>query len=199
MDKNINTTSKKELPVIAFKSQKEWERWLDRNHSKPDGVWVQFFKKDSGIKALVYAEALDGALCYGWIDGQSKSYDEKSWIQKFTQRRSRSIWSKRNRENIERLIKAGKMKPAGLKEVEAAKADGRWERAYESPGSMEVPADFKKKLSKYKKAKTFFETLNKTNKYAIAWRLETAKKPETRERRMKVILEMLKKGQKIHE
>ena len=138
------------------------------------------------------------ALCYGWIDGQKNSYDAESWIQKFTPRRPRSIWSKRNREHIARLEQSGKMKAAGIKQVEAAKADGRWEQAYDSPGNMVVPADFLIKLARNKKAEAFFKTLNKTNTYAIVWRLQTAKKPETRDKRMKEILEMLKKQEKFH-
>jgi len=202
MKKELETniiTPKNELEIISFKSQKEWKRWLSKNHSKSTGVWFRFFKKDSGIKHVNYAEALDEALCFGWIDGQAKKFDDKSWIQKFTPRRPASVWSKRNKDNIERLVKAGKMKPAGLKEVEKAKSDGRWENAYDSPKNMKVPEDFLKELSKNKKAKAFFETLNKTNTYSIAWRLQTSKKPETRIRRMTAILEMLKKGNKLHE
>jgi uncharacterized protein YdeI (YjbR/CyaY-like superfamily) len=196
MDK---TSTIKDFKIIPFKSQKEWERWLSKNHDKFNGIWLNFFKKDSGIKSINHEEALDEALCYGWIDGQAKPYDEKSWLQKFTPRRKKSIWSKRNRENIERLTKAGKMKPAGLEEVEKAKADGRWQKAYDSQSNMKMPEDFLKLLSKNKKAKKFFDTLNKTNTYAIAWRLQSAKKPETRERRMKKFLEMLSKGEKFHD
>ncbi|MDE2590246.1 MAG: YdeI/OmpD-associated family protein, partial [Patescibacteria group bacterium] len=159
----------------------------------------RIFKKDTGIKSIDYAQALDVALCYGWIDGQKKTHDEKSWLQKFTPRRSKSMWSKRNVEHVARLIKLGKMKPAGLKEVETAKRDGRWEKAYTSPSTMIMPRDFMEELSKNKKAKAFFKTLNKANTYAIGWRLETAKKPETREKRMKSILEMLTKGKKFHD
>jgi uncharacterized protein YdeI (YjbR/CyaY-like superfamily) len=200
MTKNVNKTStSKDFKIIPFKSQKEWERWLHKNHKVSEGIWLKFFKKDSGIKTITYSQALDEALCYGWIDGQLKSYDDKSWIQKFTPRRSKSIWSKRNTENINRLIKLGKMKPAGLSEVEKAKSDGRWQKAYDSPGKMTIPEDFLKKLSKDKNAKTFFDGLNKANTYAIAWRLQTAKKPETREKRMKLILAMLSRGEKFHD
>lgn len=197
--KNLNTVSEKDLEIIPFKSPKEWKEWLSKNHSLEKGIWLRFFKKDSGIKTITFSQALDEALCYGWIDGQAKSYDEKSWIQKFTSRRKKSVWSKRNTEHIERLIKLGKMKPTGLKEVESAKADGRWEKAYDSPSKMIIPNDFLKELSKNKKAKAFFETLNKTNTFAIAWRLQTAKKSETREKRMKIILDMLSRGEKFHE
>lgn len=185
-------------PVLSFVSAQKWEAWLARNHAKPNGIWLRFFKKGSGKKTVTYAEALDEALCYGWIDSQLKKYDEASYLQKFTPRRSKSVWSKLNIQHVERLSKAGKMKPAGLQKVEEAKKDGRWEQAYDSSGKMTVPADFLKQLAKNKKAKAFFETFNKANTYAIAWRLATAKKPETREKRMKAILAMLAKGEKFH-
>jgi len=190
--------SKTDLQIISFKSQKDWAIWLAKNHSTSSGIWLRLFKKDSGVPSVTYAEALDEALCYGWIDGQLDKYDEKSWLRKFTPRRPKSVWSKRNIEHVNRLTRAGKMKPAGLKEVEAAKADDRWDRAYDSPSAMRVPDDFLEELSKNKKAKAFFETLNKANTYAIAWRLQTAKKPETRAQRMKAILDLLAKGQKLH-
>ncbi len=190
--------SKTDLQIISFKSQKDWASWLDKNHSESNGIWLRFFKRDSGVASVTYAEALDEALCYGWIDGQLEKYDEKSWLRKFTPRRPKSVWSKKNMEHVNRLMQAGKMKRSGLKEVEEAKADGRWERAYDSPSAMQVPEDFLKELSKNKKAKGFFETLNKANTYAIAWRLQTAKRPETRAKRMKAILEMLKRGEKFH-
>ena len=155
-------------------------------------------KKATGKPSVNYGAALDEALCYGWIDGQKNKYDNESYLQKFTPRRPRSIWSKRNIEHIERLEKEGKMRSAGRKAVEAAKSDGRWERAYDSPKNMEVPEDFIAELSKNKKALAFFESLNKTNRFAIAWRLQTAKKPETRERRKKVMLEMMERGEKFH-
>jgi len=189
---------KDNLPIIAFESQFRWEEWLAENHAQPTGIWLRIFKKSSGVVSLTYAEALAEALCYGWIDGQANKYDERSWLQKFTPRRKKSIWSKVNTLHVERLNKAGKMKPAGLKEIEAAKRDGRWQQAYDSPKNMTVPEDFLKELEKDSKAKTFFETLNKTNLYSIAFRLQTAKKPETREKRMKAILEMLARGEKFH-
>jgi uncharacterized protein YdeI (YjbR/CyaY-like superfamily) len=192
------TASKTDYPVITCKSQKEWHSWLDKNHSRLNGAWLRFFKKAAAVKSVNYKEALDEALCYGWIDGQANSFDEESWIQKFTPRRAKSIWSKRNIENIARLEKEGRMKPAGLKAVEDAKQDGRWEKAYDAPADMQIPEDFLKALSKNKKAMAFFNSLNKANRYAIGWRLQTAKKPETREKRMKAILEMLKKGEKFH-
>ena len=190
---------KDDLPIIAFESQSRWEEWLAENHAQqPTGIWLRIFKKASGVVSVTYAEALDEALCYGWIDGQANKYDERSWLQKFTSRRKKSIWSKVNTQHVERLIEAGKMKAAGLKEIEAAKQDGRWQQAYDSPKNMIVPEDFLKELENDSKAKTFFETLNKTNLYSIAFRLQTAKKPETREKRMKAILEMLARGEKFH-
>lgn len=158
---------------------------------------MKIYKKSTNINSVSYDEALDIALCFGWIDGQKKKYDEQSWLQKFTPRRKRSLWSKRNCEKVEKLIQANKMQPSGLKEIEAAQADGRWEKAYDSPKNMEIPNDFLEKVKKDKETFAFFQTLNKSNPYAIAWRLQTAKKPETRQRRMAKILEMLQKEEKI--
>ncbi len=184
--------------IISFTSAIEWETWLDANHTRAEGVWLRMFKKGSGKPTVTYAEALDAALCHGWIDGLRKSHDAESFIQKFTPRRPRSLWSKVNTGHVERLHTAGKMKPAGLAAVEAAKKDGRWHAAYDSPGKAAVPPDFLRALAKNKKAKTFFATLNKTNLYSITWRLQTARKPETRARRMKAIIDMLAAGKKFH-
>ncbi len=183
---------------MAFASSKEWRTWLDKNHASSNGIWLRFYKKGSGIATVTYAEALDEALCFGWIDGQLQKYDETSWLHKFTPRRAKSIWSKRNIEHALRLIKEGKVEAEGMKEIEKAKHDGRWENAYDSPGNAIVPKEFLQELSRNKKAKEFFATLNKTNTYAITWRLQTAKKPETKEKRMKAIIEMLEKGEKFH-
>lgn len=190
--------TKSEFPVLAFKSPVSFGKWLAHNHAKADGIWLRLFKKASGEKSITYDEALDEALCFGWIDGQVKSYDALSWIQKFTPRRRRSVWSKRNTGHVDRLTREGRMKAAGLAEVDKAKADGRWEQAYESPANTKLPDDFLERLSHKRKAQAFFESLNKANKYAIAWRLYTAKKPETRERRMQAILTMLAHGEKFH-
>ncbi len=184
--------------VIAFASSREWERWLSKNGSRAEGLWLRFYKKGSGIMSVTYDEALDGALCYGWIDGQLKPYDAQSWLRKFTPRRPKSPWSKRNIEHVQRLMKAGRMKPAGRREAEAAKADGRWEQAYDPGSRMKMPADFLERLSRNKKAKAFFGTLNRANTYAIGWRLQNAKRPETREKRITEILTMLAKGEKLH-
>lgn len=184
--------------IIPFVSQKEWARWLKKNHAVSDGFWMRIFKKASGEKSIAYAEALEEALCYGWIDGQKNKYDEISWLQKFTPRRRKSVWSKINTGHVERLMKEGRMLPPGLKAVEAAKYDGRWDKAYDSPSTVKIPEDFLQLLDKHKKAKAFFQTLNKANTYAIAYRLQSAKKPETRAKRMKLFLEMLKKGEKLY-
>ena len=194
----MKTSENKELKVLSFKTPNAFERWLAKNHDKVNGILLRFYKKDSEKESITYKEAVDEALCYGWIDGQANKFDDESWIQKFTPRGARSIWSKRNIDNVERLTTFKKMKPAGLDEVAKAKADGRWARAYDSPKEMQIPDDFMKALSKNKKAKAFFDTLNKTNKYAIGWRLQTAKKPETKEKRIKTIVEMLSKEQKFH-
>jgi uncharacterized protein YdeI (YjbR/CyaY-like superfamily) len=191
-------TTKNGCEIIAFPSAKKWKRWLAGNHASSIGIWLRFFKKSSGVASVTHAQALDEALCYGWIDGQLKRYDATSWLHKFTPRRPKSIWSKRNREHVGRLTKDGKMQPTGLREVNAAKADGRWDMAYDSPSEMTIPEDFLHALSKDKGARMFFETLNKANTYAIAWRLQTAKKPGTREKRMRTILEMFARGKKLH-
>jgi uncharacterized protein YdeI (YjbR/CyaY-like superfamily) len=189
---------KDNLPIFFFKTVKEWKEWLDKNHTSAKGIWLRFYKKASGVPSLDHSKSLDTALCYGWIDGQADKYDDESYLQRFSPRRPKSIWSKKNIVNVTRLIAAKKMKPAGLKEIEAAKADGRWDAAYDSPANMEIPKDFLNELAKNAKAKEFFKTLNKTNTFSIGWRLQTAKKPETREKRIKAIVEMLAKGQKFH-
>ncbi len=159
---------------------------------------MRIFKKGAKSKSIDYAEALDIALCYGWIDGQKKTYDEQSWLQKFTPRRAGSVWSKINTEHVERLTAAGRMTPLGLAQVEAAKRDGRWDRAYASPSAAELPEDFLAELNKRPKAKAFFDTLNKRNTFPVAYRLKSAKKPETRQRRMQAILAMLERGEKFY-
>lgn len=190
--------TKPPLPTIPFKSPKSFETWLEKHHDNSPGIWMKIYKKDSGIKTITYAEALDVALCFGWIDGQKQKFDEVCWLQKFCPRTAKSIWSKVNIGHVEKLIQNGKMQPAGLKAIENAKADGRWEKAYDSPSKMTIPEDFLKELSKNKKAEIFFKTLNKTNLFSIGFRLQTAKKQETREKRMKQIIEMLAKGEKFH-
>jgi uncharacterized protein YdeI (YjbR/CyaY-like superfamily) len=188
-----------DTPIKSFASSKQWKKWLAMNYATfNNGIWLRIFKKDSDEATVTYDEALDEALCFGWIDGQKKPYDEKSWLQKFTPRRSKSIWSKRNITRVARLIEEKRMQPSGLEAIETAKKDGRWDKAYDSPSQMEVPADFLAILKKDRQAYEFFKTLNKANTYAIAWRLQTAKKPETREKRMQILLKMMKDGQKLH-
>jgi uncharacterized protein YdeI (YjbR/CyaY-like superfamily) len=194
----MSTIDKNELEILSFRTQEEFEKWLSKNHHKSAGIWLRFFKKGSGEKMMSYDEALDDAICYGWIDGQLQKYDDKSWIRRFTPRGPKSIWSKKNTAHAERLITDGKMNLSGLAQIEKAKADGRWVKAYDSPSKMEIPDDFIKAVSANKKALKFFESLNKANRYSIAWRLQTAKNPATREKRMKIILGMLAKGQKFH-
>lgn len=184
--------------IITFKSAAEFRKWLSKNHKQEEGIWIRFFKKDSGLKTFSYEEALDEALCYGWIDSQKNKYDDKSFIQKFSQRRARSIWSQRNIEHIQRLIKEKKMMPEGLKQYEAAKKDGRLDNAYAPGSKAEIPEDLMKVINKDPKMKAFVATLNKANIMAISFRLSTAKKPETRERRFNLIVEMLKRGGKFH-
>lgn len=195
---NKNKSVKPELPVLHFETVKALNDWMEKNHHESAGIWLRIFKNNSGVLSVNYDQALDEALCFGWIDGQLKPLDEQSYLRKFTPRRSRSMWSKRNIEHIKRLESEGRMRPSGIKEAETAKNDGRWDLSYDSPSNMSVPEDFLKELSKDRAAAEFFSTLNKANKYAIAWRLQTAKKPETREKRMKAILAMLSKGQKFH-
>jgi uncharacterized protein YdeI (YjbR/CyaY-like superfamily) len=190
-------TEKKDPQIIAFSSSAKFEKWLDKNHTLEEGIWLRFYKKNSGVPTVFYQEALLVALCYGWIDGQLKSYDAESYIQKFTPRRVRSQWSKRNCGLAEDLIARGKMKAPGLAQIEKAKTDGRWEKAYESSSKMKIPEDFLAKLSKKKKAYEFFKSLNRINLYYIAYRLQTAKDDVTREKRMTEIIEMMQKKQKF--
>ena len=197
-NRNDSDIRKSELQIISFVSQNEFESWMEENNSLTEGIWVRFYKKNSFVISINYQEALDVALCYGWIDGQVKKYDELSYLQKFTPRRTKSMWSKRNKEHIARLNQENRMKPRGLKEVENAKSDGRWERAYDSPGNMTVPEDFMLKLTTNKKAFEFFESLNKTNKYSIGWRLQTAPSKEIREKRINEIVMMMENGEKFH-
>ena len=186
------------METMTFTSSREFRAWLAKNHGRSEGIWLRICKKDAGMATVTYAEALDQALCYGWIDGQKQPFDKQSWLQKFTPRRPQSGWSRNNTEHAERLIKSGEMTAAGLKAVQAAKSDGRWQTAYDSFSSATVPDDFLKELSRNKKAKAFFATLNKTNIYSIVYRLQTANKPETRAKRMQAIIAKLSRGEKFH-
>lgn len=183
---------------VFFDNPQDFRKWLTENHDKKNEIWVGMYKKSSGKIAMNYKEALDEALCFGWIDGIVKRYDEASYMQRFTPRRAKSIWSKINRDNIKRLTNEGRMMPAGIAQVESAKKDGRWDAAYDSPKNAKPSKEFFDALKKDKKASEFYKTLNKTNIYAISWRLQTAKKPETKERRIKEIISMLTKNEKYH-
>jgi uncharacterized protein YdeI (YjbR/CyaY-like superfamily) len=186
------------LPTKTFASQKAWQEWLEKNYDRSNGVWLMFARKNADKPTVTYAEALDIALCYGWIDGQKNSCDEQYWLQKFVPRQTKSIWSKKNIEHTERLIQEGKMQSAGLKAIEVAKANGTWEKAYDAQSKMIIPDDFLKALRKNKKANAFFKTLTRTNLFSIAFRLQTAKKEETRQKRITTIIEMLEKEEKFH-
>jgi uncharacterized protein YdeI (YjbR/CyaY-like superfamily) len=186
------------MEIVSFRTAIEFRRWLERNHRESAGIRLRIFKKGSGVPSITYAEALDEALCFGWIDGKKEPHDEAPWRQRFTRRRAKSGWSKINTQHAERLMAAKRMKPAGTSEVEAAKKDGRWQAAYDSPSTAAVPPDFLAEVRKDQRALEFFESLNKANRYAIAYRLQTAKKPETRAKRLHAFVEMMKKREKLH-
>jgi len=186
------------LPIISFETQQDWERWLTEHHTETEGLWLKIAKKEVGISTVNYAEALESAICYGWIDWQKASFDDKYWLQKFTQRRAKSIWSKVNCTKALALIAEGRMQPAGIRQVELAQADGRWESAYESQSKITIPDDFQKELDNNPKAQEFFTTLNSVNRYAILFRIQTAKKPATRSARISTFIEMLANNQKLH-
>ena len=187
-----------DLPVKRFASAKAWEAWLDKHHGTSTGLWIEFGKKGSGVSSVTHAEALETALRYGWIDGQTASVDAKRFRQRFTPRRSRSKWSKINCATVERLLAEGRLAPAGLREMEAARQDGRWAAAYDSPRSIRVPDDLAAELRKRPAARRFFEQLDSRNRYAILYRLSDAKKPETRQRRLAKFIGMLEARETIH-
>ena len=185
--------------IFHFKTPEEFRKWLEKNQTKTEGIWLKLFRKDSKIPSITHEQALDVALCFGWIDGVAKKLDDPlSWVQKFTPRRKYSLWSKRNIEITKRLIDQGLMTPHGQQEIDRAKQDGRWQKAYDSPSTITLPEDFLNELQKDARAYQFFQTLNRTNTYAIGWRLQTAKTKETYEKRKKLILEMLKNNKKFH-
>jgi uncharacterized protein YdeI (YjbR/CyaY-like superfamily) len=186
------------LPTIFFASAGDWERWLEDNHAVSAGVWVKVAKKGSGIESVRYPEVLDTALCFGWIDGRREALDERHFLQRFTPRRARSRWSRINCDKVERLTAEGKMRAAGLGEVERAQADGRWEAAYEGQKTIAVPDDLRRELDARPQAKAFFAGLTSQNRYAILYRLQDAKRPETRARRLAKFVAMLEAGERIH-
>jgi uncharacterized protein YdeI (YjbR/CyaY-like superfamily) len=191
-------SSSQDQPVVAFASQAKWKTWLAVNHAVSAGLWVKIAKKEAGIATVSYDEALIVALCYGWIDGQKKSFDAQHWLQRFTPRTARSRWSKINCAKALALIESGQMQPAGLREVERARKDGRWDAAYEGQSVAQVPDDLQRALNKKPAAKAFFATLDGRNRYAILYRIAAAKKPETRAQRIKTFVAMLAENEKIH-
>jgi uncharacterized protein YdeI (YjbR/CyaY-like superfamily) len=187
-----------DLPVLLFAARAELEAWLEDNHASSPGFWLKVAKKGSGIESVDYAEALELALCFGWIDSQKRGFDDAFFLQRFTPRRPRGKWSQINRTKAEELIAVGAMRPAGIAEVEAAKADGRWDAAYAGQRAATVPDDLHQELDRNPAAREFFDSLDAANRYAILYRLQEAKKPETRERRLRKFVAMLERGEKIH-
>jgi uncharacterized protein YdeI (YjbR/CyaY-like superfamily) len=192
------TTKKPDLPIIPFASRDAWEAWLEEHHTTSDGLWLKIAKQGSGLETVSYAQALEVALCYGWIDGQKASFDDHYWLQRFTPRRARSKWSKVNRQKATELIEKGEMKPAGLKEVERAKADGRWDAAYDAQSTATVPDDLRRELDKNGTAREFFAKLDSRNRYAILYQIQDAKRPQTRARRIEKYVAMLSEQKKLY-
>lgn len=187
-----------DIPIMAFEHEHDWLSWLDKNYTDQRGVWLKIAKKATGIPTVTYAEALDHALCYGWIDGQKRSYDESYFLQKFTPRRARSIWSKVNVAKVAALIEAGRMKPSGQAAIEAAKQNGQWDQAYDSPANSVISPDFQSELDQNPKAKAFFATLTKSQQYSYTWRIQTAKREATRQARIQKFIMMLNNGEKLN-
>lgn len=186
-----------DLPIMLFANQAAWEKWL-ATHGNEAGLWLKIAKKNQGARSVTNAEALDVALCHGWIDGLKRACDEQYFLQRFTPRRPKSLWSKINIAKAEQLLAAKRVATAGLREIEAAKADGRWQAAYDSASNMEVPLELATALANKPKARKFFEQLDQTNRYAFCWRVHTAKKPETKQARVAKFIAMLERGEKIH-
>lgn len=186
------------LPLHRFERPQDWHAWLGENHAVSPGVWLELAKKGADKPTVSYAEAVEVALCFGWIDGQKRAHNEQFWHQKFTRRADKSVWSQINKDKALALIDAGKMQPAGLREIERAKSDGRWDAAYESAGKATVPADLQAALDGNPRAKAFFQTLDSRNRYAILFRIQTAKKAETRAGRILQFVLMLERHEKLH-
>lgn len=187
-----------DMPTLTFASQADWETWLDAHHTEARGVWIKIAKKATGIPSITHAEALESALCYGWIDGQKKTFDDATWLQKFTPRGTRSIWSKINREKVQRLVESGRMQSPGLEAVDRAKANGQWDSAYDSHRTAGVPDDLQRALDAHPKAKAFFATLNSANRYAILFRIQTVKRAGTRAKKIEQFVGMLERHEVIH-
>jgi uncharacterized protein YdeI (YjbR/CyaY-like superfamily) len=195
---NVPADIRQGLPIIAFSSAAEWERWLDENHAATTGVWIKFARKASGIPTVTYAEAVEAALCYGWIDGQAAPFDDTHHLQRFTPRTPRSRWSKINRSRALDFIAAGRMKPAGLAAIEQARRDGRWDRAYEPPSTASIPDELQARFDENPQAAAFFATLDSQNRYAVLYRIQEAKRPETRARRIDTFVAMLNRREKLY-
>lgn len=197
---SMKKSAAKPKPMVKrlFKSQAHWHAWLEQNHEDPDGIWVHFAKKGSGMVTVTYDEALDTALCFGWIDGQLRAHDEATFVRKFTPRRARSVWSKVNRAKAEKLMADGRMQAAGHRAIERARTGGEWDSAYDSARTATVPPDLTKALAKAKGAAAFFAKLDRANRYAMLWRIQTSKSPETRKKRIAEIVAMLKKKETFH-
>lgn len=194
----MKTITSDSSPVRLFKSKKDWDAWLEENHRKSTGLWLRVAKKGSRLRSVSYQEALDVALCYGWIDGQKRPESEQTWLQRFVPRSGKSVWSKINREKALALLACGAMKAMGLEAIESAKKNGRWDAAYDSPSRATVPADFQKALDTNPQAKAFFEALDRANRYAVLFRIQTVKKAETRARRIEQFIARLERKEKIH-
>ena len=186
-------------PIMLFKSKEDWTAWLEKRHRQSPGLWLRLAKKGSRLQSLTYKDALEAAICYGWIDGQKKPESDQSWLQRFLPRSPRSLWSKINRNKASTLILSGEMKQAGFEAIESAKQTGRWDAAYDSPSKAAVPNDFQIALDARPRAKAFFETLDRANRYAVLWRIQTVKKVETRASKIAQFVGMLERGEKIHE
>jgi uncharacterized protein YdeI (YjbR/CyaY-like superfamily) len=187
-----------EDPILSFRSPQAWTGWLAKNHRTSGGIWMQIAKKGAEATTVSYAEALEIALCYGWIDGQKRALDASHWLQRFVPRTIRSIWSRINREKAEAMIAQGRMQPAGHEAIEQAKNNGRWDSAYDGPQRSTAPPDFQAALDAHPEAKAFFETLNSANRYALLFRIQTVKKAETRARKIVQFVEMLARQEKFH-
>ncbi|MGB3436176.1 YdeI/OmpD-associated family protein [Achromobacter sp.] len=185
-------------PRLTFLDQNEWENWLTQNGCTSTGIWLRLARKGAGQRTLTYEQALESALCHGWIDGQKQAESDKTWLQRFTRRSAKSIWSKLNTDRAEALIAAGRMLPSGMREIENAKQDGRWAAAYASPSNSVVPDDLQAALDANPKARAFFATLNGRNRYAILFRIQNAKQPATRARKIEEFIGMLNRGETMH-
>ena len=190
--------SEQGLSIVGFAACVDWEEWLEANHVTSAGLWLKLAKKGAGVDSVSYAQALEVALCFGWIDGQKRSFDEQFWLQRFTPRSPRSRWSRINRDKAQALVEQGRMRPAGAEQIDRAKEDGRWAQAYEGQRLATVPEDLQRALDTSPAAKTFFETLDRANRYAVVYRVQDAKRPETRARRIAKFVAMLESHEKIH-